>query len=129
MGESESLPPLTKLSTPPMMSQSLACFPTTWNEQQDHFLQLSPPPSIPAPTCPVTNVSRIETAASDITSNVTNLTNITRRLSENPLPLPPKSHTLSRQNPPKRHVRKNPLIGNFLKKLKVDNFTFFFTHA
>ena len=40
------------------MSQSLACIPTSWNEQPDHFLQLSPPPSIPAPPCPQYTVSR-----------------------------------------------------------------------
>ena len=28
----------------------------------------------------------------------------------NPLPLPPKKHSLNSQHPPKRHVRKNPLI-------------------
>ena len=40
------------------MSQSLACIPTSWNEQPDHFLQLSPPPSIPAPPCPQYTVSK-----------------------------------------------------------------------
>ena len=58
VGESESLPPLTKLVSSPTMSQSLACIPTSWNEQPDHFLQLSPPPSIPAPPCPQYTVSR-----------------------------------------------------------------------
>ena len=74
-----------------MMSQSMACLPTNWSEQQDHFLQLSPPPAFPPPSIPVTQPSNIET---------------------NPLPLPPKSHTLNRPGlqPPKRHVRKNPLI-------------------
>ena len=58
VGESESLPPLTKLVASPTMSQSLACIPTSWNEQPDHFLQLSPPPSIPAPPCPQYTVSK-----------------------------------------------------------------------
>ncbi len=96
VGECESLPPLTKLNSPSsMMSQSMACLPTTWSEQHDHFLQLSPPPTFPAPSLP---------PISD----------------HNPLPLPPRSHTLSRANlhPPKRHVRKNPLI---VPSAKVSN--------
>ena len=84
VGECESLPPLTKLGAP--ISQSIACFPTSWSspEHQDHFLQISPPPG-PAPEVPT-------------------------MLDNNPLPLPPRNHTLNRSNPPKRHVRKNPLI-------------------
>ena len=69
--ECESLPPLTKLASPPsMISQSMACLPTSWSDQHDHFLQLSPPPAFPPPCIPESN----------------------------PLPLPPKSHTLSRAN-------------------------------
>ena len=110
VGESESLPPLTKLASPPIMSQSLACFPTSWNDHADHFLQLSPPPSIPAPPCPVTTVTPSEETPHLGASTTKLMPTLTTLPRNNPLPLPPKSHTLSRQNPPKRHVRKNPLI-------------------
>ena len=91
VGESESLPPLTKLNTV-NISQSMACFPTNWSDQHDHFLQLSPPPAFPPPSIPMTSSNGLS--------------------NDNPLPLPPRSHTLSRTslNPPRRHVRKNPLI-------------------
>ena len=45
----------------------------------------------------------------------------------NPLPLPPKSHKLQLSQPPKRHVRKNPLIipsgmaANLLRREAVED--------
>ena len=103
MGECESLPPLTKLYSPSSnISQSMACLPTNWSDQQGHFLQLSPPPAFPAPSIPVNNPN----------PNPNNPNPVTPNMENNPLPLPPKSHSLNRSGlqPPKRHVRKNPLI-------------------
>ena len=78
----------------------MACLPTNWSDQQGHFLQLSPPPAFPAPSIPVNN------------PNPNNPNPVTPNMENNPLPLPPKSHSLNRSGlqPPKRHVRKNPLI-------------------
>ena len=48
-------------------------------------------------------------------------------LGSNPLPLPPKSHRLQLAEPPKRHVRKNPLIipsgmaANLLRREAVED--------
>lgn len=80
----------------------MACLPTNWSDQQGHFLQLSPPPAFPAPSIPVNSPN----------PNPNNPNPVTPNMENNPLPLPPKSHSLNRSGlqPPKRHVRKNPLI-------------------
>ena len=56
--------------------------------------------------------STVQTANIPATGNTTLLRNQfhEKNQNNNPLPLPPKKHSLNSQHPPKRHVRKNPLI-------------------
>ena len=93
VGECESLPPLTKLNSPcSNMSQSMACLPTNWSDQQDHFLQLSPPPAFPPPSIPVTNPTNHVNPSSSLKTTIPP----SNPMENNPLPLPPKSLTLNR---------------------------------
>ena len=93
VGECESLPPLTKLNSPcSNMSQSMACLPTNWSDQQDHFLQLSPPPAFPPPSIPVTNPTNHVNPPSSLKTTIPP----SNPMENNPLPLPPKSLTLNR---------------------------------
>ena len=84
---------LTKLNSPcSNMSQSMACLPTNWSDQQDHFLQLSPPPAFPPPSIPVTNPTNHVNPPSSLKTTIPP----SNPMENNPLPLPPKSLTLNR---------------------------------